>query len=75
MPMSDMLAMRLGRPDLTSFSSGGFPDPNQPLNSMMDVTSSASNSGLTLGRMGLTIILIMVGGIAISYISTRARQY
>ncbi len=73
MPMSNLMAFKLGRPDLVQGSLAVSGDFSQP---MMDTQPGMSVSAdVTTGRLALSILIIILGAIAISYVATRARQY
>lgn len=78
MPMSDLMAARLGRPDLGGF--GGSVSTSLGMAANVQA-SGPSNGGLsvssdvTTGRVGLLILTVIVGAMAISYITTRRIQF
>lgn len=73
MPMSNIMAFRLGRPDLVQGSLAVSGDFSQQMN---DTPSGMTVSAdLTTGRIAMSLLIIALGAIAISYVATRARQY
>ena len=81
MPMSNLMAVRLGRPDLASGAQGSISVDFASAAAMGAAIGPSNGGGITLtndvtvGRAGLAFLIIVVGAMAISYVSTRRLQY
>lgn len=75
----ELMAMRLGRADLLSLQFQNYgPAQNGAIGVDISGTPNAGYAAMgdmTIGRLGLAIVLVYVGAIATAYLATRARQY